>query len=288
MVNEQIKTMILEDGHREKKDFINAVQYFPNISISLITGKQSEALDFIAREPVDAVILDLELEEGDGLTFLDLLKEELLISPFVIVTTNNESMIISERVKNSGADFVFHKSNEAYSAEYILSFIMKTAKYFVSVEMQRERLRNEIMLETQIEKLYRLEVDRRMGYLKIYTNYRGMILARDAILLVLMSKSAVKLQVKELYITLGQKYKISHMNVERNIRTWLERSWGNADEYSVREYYGGDIDPEKGKPTNREFIFQLAKQVIKTTKNDMMNVEIMQKINENNEKSDIF
>lgn len=261
MKNEKIRIVVVEDNEHEQNDFAKAAEKFPDISISLITGRQSDALDFIANNPVDAVVLDLVLEEGDGLSLLDCLKEELLISPFVIVITNNESVIISHRVRESGADFIFHKSNAVYSAQYIFSFIMKTAKYFIPVEMQRESMNKEILLETQLEKLYGLEIDRRFGNLKIYTNYKGMIFAKDAILYVLMSEDFLSLQVKELYISIAQKYNTDYKNIERNIRTWIERAWGNADQYSVKEYYGGVIDPEKGKPTNKQFIFQIAMKV---------------------------
>ena len=269
MLNDKIKIMIVEDNLKEQDAFAEAMEQYPMLEVTLMTGRQSEAITYITNEPVDAVILDLELEEGDGLTFLDLLKEELLISPFVVVTTNNESLIISDRVKKSGADFIFRKSNQAYSAKFILDFIIKTAKFFVPVEIQKERLRNEELLQSQMEKAYRLEIDRRLSYISISPNYRGTQYLKDAIMMVIREGVENQLQVKSVYNYIARRYNTGSQNVERNIRTCIEKSWSTAELGRLKEYYSSMVDPLKGKPTNREFIYQMAEKIIRTTKTDL-------------------
>lgn len=76
---EKYKVMIIEDNWQEQDAFRRMAKKFPRLELVLITGRESEAEEYIVRDAVDAVILDLELEEGDGVTFLEMLKRDLLL-----------------------------------------------------------------------------------------------------------------------------------------------------------------------------------------------------------------
>ena len=265
MGEERIKILIVEDNEKELEAFEKAVEEFPLIDIVFMTGRQSEAQEYISKEPVDVVIIDLELEEGDGVSFLEVLKEELFITPFVVVTTNNESIIISNRVRDGGADFIFKKSNLMYSAEYVLGFIMKTSKYFESVQIQKERILREEHMREQMEKIYRLETERALRSIGIGSNYKGVHYIKDAVSFVIRSKGVEKIQMKSIYYGIAEKYQDDYKNVERNMRTCIERAWSIQPPEVLERFYEGETRPDKGKPTNSEFIFYLAERVEKAT-----------------------
>lgn len=51
-------------------------------------------------------------------------------------------------------------------------------------------------------------------------------------------------------------------NVERNIRYAIENTWEHGDIKQIDKIFGYTVDKEKGKPTNREFIFMIADKVM--------------------------
>ena len=256
---EKYKVMIIEDNWQEQDAFRRMAKKFPRLELVLITGRESEAEEYIVRDAVDAVILDLELEEGDGVTFLEMLKRDLLLEPFVIVTTNNESLTINNRIRDQGADFIMYKSNKAYSAEYVLDFVDKSAKYFQSAQQQREAIWKREIKQEQKKQLRRKKLEYWFAGLGIEANYKGTQYVKDVILI--CADKGGKASMKELYLTTARIYKTDAKNVERNIRTCIERAWNIQPPDVLEEFYQGAWDMRKGKPTNQQFILHFAVQL---------------------------
>ena len=63
---------------------------------------------------------------------------------------------------------------------------------------------------------------------------------------------------KGLYPLIAEKFGATKDNVERQIRRAIEIGWGRADLNAINEYFGYTVDGRKGKPTNSEFIAQIA------------------------------
>ncbi len=51
-------------------------------------------------------------------------------------------------------------------------------------------------------------------------------------------------------------------NVERNIRYAIEKTWEKGNIENIFNVFGYTVDQEKGKPTNREFLFLIADNVM--------------------------
>lgn len=79
---------------------------------------------------------------------------------------------------------------------------------------------------------------------------------------------AIKLVVKEpnikgcivskLYPEVGKKFNTTGSRVERGIRHAIEVTWDRADFEVIAKYFGSTVHPNKGKPTNAEFIARIA------------------------------
>lgn len=63
---------------------------------------------------------------------------------------------------------------------------------------------------------------------------------------------------KELYPAVAEIYDSTPPRVERSIRHATEWVFRKGNLALIREYFGGAIDPEKGKPTNADAIARLA------------------------------
>ena len=104
---------------------------WPNIFVKLclfrdgLAGLQGPTLFF----DVDVVILDLELKEGDGLSFLEEVKTLEKDKPFIFVVTNTVSEITLNMVRENGSDYIYQKTNQSYTPGKILSIIDKVFVY---------------------------------------------------------------------------------------------------------------------------------------------------------------
>lgn len=61
-----------------------------------------------------------------------------------------------------------------------------------------------------------------------------------------------------LYPALAKKFDTTASRAERAIRHAIEVSWTRCDYDVLNKYFGNTVSPEKGKPTNGEFIARVA------------------------------
>ena len=66
---------------------------------------------------------------------------------------------------------------------------------------------------------------------------------------------------KEIYPKIADIHDTTVIRVERNIRSSIESAWNRGDQTLRNRIFGNSINPEKGKPTNRQFICSLADYV---------------------------
>lgn len=63
---------------------------------------------------------------------------------------------------------------------------------------------------------------------------------------------------KEVYPAIARAHNTTVIRVERNIRSSIESAWNHGDSVLRDRIFGNTINPEKGKPTNRQFVCSLA------------------------------
>lgn len=63
------------------------------------------------------------------------------------------------------------------------------------------------------------------------------------------------------YENVSEIFCTNKQNVERNIRYAIEKTWEKGNIENIFELFGYTVDEEKGKPTNREFLFMIASAV---------------------------
>lgn len=68
-------------------------------------------------------------------------------------------------------------------------------------------------------------------------------------------------KIEKVYIETAKKFNTKYKNVERNIRYSIEKTWEKGNVDYIDKIFGYSIDIERGKPTNREFLFMLADKI---------------------------
>ena len=115
------------------------------------------AIDAVARESPDAIILDLQLPDMNGLEVLKAIRAKGCPSAVVVVTANGSVNIAVEAMREGAGDFLI----KPFSAERLV--------YTVRHALERQRL-------SQIVETYRNEIDR-----KQYAGFIGSSLAMQAV-----------------------------------------------------------------------------------------------------------
>lgn len=88
---------------------------------------------------------------------------------------------------------------------------------------------------------------------------------RENIMGTLFVREAIKLWqpmtsiTAEIYPAVAEKYGSTPGRVERAIRHAIETAWERAEYNTMIDCFGYTIDPERGKPSNSEFISRMAR-----------------------------
>ena len=62
---------------------------------------------------------------------------------------------------------------------------------------------------------------------------------------------------KAIYPAVAKMYRTTPARAERCMRHSIERAMLRADYDTIRKYFGNSIDPQRGKPTNGEYVARL-------------------------------
>ncbi len=65
---------------------------------------------------------------------------------------------------------------------------------------------------------------------------------------------------KNIFASVASNHSTTSAAVERSIRTAIEHTWRYGNITQIDKLFGNSIDPEKGKPSNAEFISMIAEQ----------------------------
>ena len=94
--------------------------------------------------------------------------------------------------------------------------------------------------------------------LGVPASLQGFACLHDAVEMAVEDAGVLYSITKQIYPAIAKKHGKTASQVERAMRHAVEDGMLRADPEVMQRYFGGSIDPEKGKPSNREFIAVLA------------------------------
>lgn len=97
-----------------------------------------------------------------------------------------------------------------------------------------------------------------LNNLGIRCNLLGYNYILDALKMIREDQDSLKNITKELYPELAGKYKTQSCNIERAIRHAIEHAWNMGNMELKNEIFGYTVNPEKGRPSNGEFLAAIA------------------------------
>jgi DNA-binding NarL/FixJ family response regulator len=105
------KVFVADDSPIVRERLISMLTELPNVEIVGETGVAMEAIDSIRKLKPNAVVLDISMPGGGGMSVLETIKKDDE-APLVIMLTNFSNEPYRRRCLQLGADYFFDKSSE--------------------------------------------------------------------------------------------------------------------------------------------------------------------------------
>ncbi|MCL2874652.1 MAG: response regulator [Defluviitaleaceae bacterium] len=265
MDNEKPMSIVLvEDDPSACQGFVDCANNRTDIVFVGITDSSDVGLEYVRTKLPEAVILDMELNrgEGSGLEFLERFqKTELSLRPIIVVTTRNRSDLVHEQLHDEhNIEWVFCKLQKGYSPEMVVNHLLKLRAYLHN-RKDGEYSANLRTLESpeKFKKRIMQRIDAELNDFGISSRYKGRKMAEDAIFLLITRDTK---DSDSLYHELAKIHKTSYNNIPRNIKTAIEDAWQNHDDIDkLFKIYTAPVRRDIGSPLPTEFIHYYAEKI---------------------------
>ncbi|GAB6156111.1 sporulation transcription factor Spo0A [Desulfosporosinus burensis] len=260
--------VLLADDNRE---FVEIVKEFierqEDMSLVGVAYHGNEALELIAREEPQVVLLDIIMPHLDGLGVLEKL-QNAPIRPKIIILTAFGQESMTQRAVNLGANYYILKPFDldilGKRIRQLQDDFSNTVNIPHSNTVQHDKyssnsnsqIYNGVLPPTT--KNLEVEVTRMIHQMGVPAHVKGYQYLRDAIVSVVIEVSLLGAVTKELYPMIAQKYQTTPSRVERAIRHAIELAWDRGNVDFMNRFFGYTINVDRGKPTNSEFVAMVA------------------------------
>lgn len=251
MDERELTILLVEDDKKSCREIENYCDTVEETQLMGVTGNSSEALKMTQQMLPDVVILDLELHlgGGNGLFYLQGLKAlNLPKKPYILITTNNSSIITLEQARTLGADFILAKYESEYSAQYVIEFLrMMKATILSAASSSADSA--DIVSEDQRNRRLTQRIQRELDLVGISPKAIGYRYLIDAILLTFLEPAP------NICRKLSEKYKKTDVSIERAMQNAINRAWRTSDPDDLLTHYKARVRSDKGVPTMMEFVY---------------------------------
>lgn len=258
MANIPIKVLLVEDEIGECNKYKSICEKREDINLVAVTNSSTKAIEYVKHYKPDAVILDLELNkgEGSGFEFIEnMAKQSMTKRPNIVVTTNVCSDSVYDFCHKNQIDFIFYKKQVNYSQEKILDTLLllggyeneKAVEYEVDEQIEEDKIMDKINKELEL--------------IGISSHLQGKKYLCDAIYFVIKNdKSDSKISIIQYLVG---KYKKSNSTISRAMQNAILHAWRISSLEDLTVYYTARINYETGVPTPTELIYYYADRIRK-------------------------
>jgi len=247
-----IRILIADDNHRFcdiLRKSLDAVEMFEVVGTA---HDGTDTVRMVTRLLPDLLILDIIMPHLDGLGVLEQLHASRLERmPRVIVLSGMGQDAIAAQALALGADYYMLKP-------FDMDALVRRAKDLMSGHMSG-------MMRTHYAQRDKLAVSL-LGQINMSPTIQGYRYLREAVNLVSVDISLLRGITNKLYPMLAETFNSTPSRVERSIRHAIETTVNKGNMEALHRFFGNTMDPQKGKPTNGEFIAMLAEYVRNGTK----------------------
>lgn len=247
-----LSILVVEDDIDVQKSYNELNNIFTQLDIIGITCSSTKALEIVTNAYPDAIILDLELHngEGNGLKVLESLKS-INYKPFVVVVTNNSSQIMYDILRKNGADFIISKHQQDYSEKMVLEFLLSIRNHIqANIIPLNYEFESSESVDLKNKEIHGLLV-KEFTFLGMSNKYSGKSFLYDAIKLKIHNFTY---DTKTICKIVANSHNKKEVNVSHAMQNAIDKTWNTSDPNDLIKYFTGYVNPDREAPTLSEFI----------------------------------
>ncbi len=263
-----MRIIIIVNNREEGKRLSDYLKRKPDIDIMNVLYNGEEAYELIQKEHPDLILMNIVLPGMDGLELMELLSTDLSMPklPKVIALSAVDNLTIMECACQLGVDFYMLKPYHMETLYHRMRQICNREKSMLTQYKSHEHYHMTEGLPIELDDLPALEnylnadvteVLRRVG---MPAHIKGYQYIRSGIIMAVQDITVLNYITKLLYPTIAKQYDTTSSSVERAIRHAIEVTWNRGNMDSIKEVFHNASWAEHRKPTNSEFIAQIADQ----------------------------
>lgn len=252
--------IVIEDEDYICEEYREKVKKRKNLYLIDTTDSASEGVRLVKEYSPDAVVLDIELNNGSGsgISFLEDLKTTCPgKKPLIIVATNITSYMLHSRIRELGGDLVITKTKPDYDIDSVLELLEVLASS-ASLDNSRRTEAAQAIAKAEQKKKQKDRITKEMELIGVKPNVKGFKYLCDAIELYCNG------QTDKLAQSVANTYHVTADSVDKAMRHAITTAW-NRDQENFLNRYTAYIGKEQGLPLLMEFIGFFALKVQKET-----------------------
>lgn len=253
----RIDLLVVEDDEATCLEYENLCKQYEDVFLIGTSAHSNEALKITEEFKPNAVVLDLELQQGSGsgIDYLTHLEDtSLKVKPYILVVTNNVSRVTQAIARKFGADFIIVKSQADYSVAMVVNMLRSVISSIP--DMNPNFPTSSPAIKKRIEEDYNQRlvknITKELDIIGISPRFKGRNYLRDAIEMICHKEQT--------YICneVAKRYGKTSASVERAMQNAIDHAWKTTDTTTLETHYTAYISPKKGNPTITEFIYYYA------------------------------
>lgn len=266
MNNKPMKILIIEDDIVQCNSFKNYIDKRNDVCLVGITNSSKEAIELVKRHTPEGIILDIELNkgQGSGISFLEKMKEYMVeFKPIIVVTTNSSSEILYNKLHEDGVDLIYYKHQIDYSVQFVISEVISLRKSLYKYNNINNQNKN-IMIETVAERENRIsdKINSELDLIGISSHLKGRQYIYDAIMYLLEDNKNTSNETVFNY--LAKIYKKSSSSISRVMQTVINYAWKTSCPDELEVHYTAKVNYNTGVPSPTELIYYYANKIRKS------------------------
>ncbi len=252
-----LNILVIEDDPELYQEISHQIAVSPHFHLLGITQNTDKALESVKNEHPEIIILEIELNHGNGngLEILKRIRELSLIrTPYILVNTRNRSTCTYEIARQLGADFIFPKHQEDYSGKKVMDFLEMLYPILLTIHAGSSTDISQKSIKPTTNQLRR-HILSELNKIGINPKTMGYDYLADGILLIMQG------QTKNIFAQIGINCAKTNTSVERAMQNAIKRAWRTTDIHVLSQYYTATIRPDRGEPTAMEFLHYYARKI---------------------------
>ncbi len=259
-MEKNISVLLADDSEefvKTVKDYLDSQE---GITVSGVAHDGREAFEMIKETKPDVALIDMVMPLVDGLGVLKKIKNtNLEKEPVCMMFSGVGQGRMTQMAMELGAQYFILKPFELDSlAERIREFGNGGEVGEACANSSENSDKGADSAKCYSEDELEMAVTGIIHEIGIPAHVKGYPLIRSAILMAINDMEIINHITKQLYPDLAKMYKTTPSRVERAIRHAIELAWDRGNREVMETMFGYTISPDKGKPTNSEFIAMIA------------------------------